>query len=118
MKISDITINKVKSFLQGYSKYYYDNIFGLPEYIKEQVYFRLYTCKDTCLVTGECEKCTCPTIQKSYATEACSNKFPDLMSYGDWNKFKKTNEIPDLGEIKGQVDDVILRSNYKNGDNV
>lgn len=118
MKISEITGEKVKSFIQGYSKYYYDNIFGLPEYIKEQVYFRLYTCKNTCLITGHCEVCNCPTIQKSYATKACSDKFPDLMSYGEWTKFKETNNVPDLVEIKEQIDKAIARYNFKNKENV
>ena len=111
MNISEITSSQVKSFLQGYSRYYYDNVFGLPEYIKEQVYYRLYTCKDTCLATGVCEKCNCPTIKKSYADKSCSDKFPDLMSYGGWTKFKKDNNVPDLGDLKKEVDSLI--SKYK-----
>jgi len=119
MKISEITLSKVKSFIEGYSKYYYDNIFGMPEYIKEQVYYRLYTCKDTCLVSGECEKCTCPTIKKSYASKSCNeDKFPDLMSYSEWNTFKIDNNVPDLNEIKNQVDEIVSDHNLKNKENV
>lgn len=119
MKISDITAAKIKSFIEGYTKYYYDHVFGLPEYIKEQVYYRLYTCRDTCLVSGECENCTCPTIKKSYATKSCNkNKFPDLMSYGEWEKFKEENNLPDVSEIKDQVDEVISKLNFKIKKNV
>jgi len=111
MKISEITGSKIKSFVQGYSRYYFDNMFGLPEYIKEQVYYRLYKCKDTCLISGSCEICNCPTIKKSYATGSCNPaKFPDLMSNGEWSEFKKTNNVPDLTEIKQQVDQAIANT--------
>jgi hypothetical protein len=108
MNISEITGSKIKSFVQGYSRYYFDNMFGLPEYIKEQVYYRLYICRDTCLISGKCEKCSCPTIKKAYASKSCNlEKFPDLMSNGEWRLFKEKVEIPDLTEIKAEVDKLI-----------
>lgn len=94
MDHSEITVKKIGSFLQGYSRYYFDNIFSLPGYIKEQVYHRLITCKDTCLVSGECEICKCPTIKKAYANTSCnSSKFPDLMSKQEWEIYAKQNNI-------------------------
>jgi len=108
MNISEITGSKIKSFIQGYSRYYFDNIVGLPEYIKEQVYYRLYTCKDTCLISGKCEICSCPTIKKAYANDSCNkNKFPDLMSNGEWKEFRAQKDFPDLTEIKTEVDKLI-----------
>lgn len=110
MNLSDITKEKVKSFLQGYSRYYYDNIFSLQEYIKEQVYHRLSVCKDSCLITGKCEKCECPTIQKSYADKSCnSEKFPDLMSKQEWEVYKRENNIPDYSSMKNEIDSLISK---------
>lgn len=114
MKLSDITIGKVQSFIQGYSRYYYDNIFGMPSWIKEQVFFRLFTCKDSCLITGACKKCTCPTIKKAYATASCNEEeFPDLMPAQEWEDYKKANNITGLNEMREEVEALIYNSENK-----
>ena len=109
------TPKNIKSFLQGYSRYYYDNIFSLPEHIKQQVAYRLYACKDTCLKRGEdghvgrCQVCTCPTIQKAYATASCNlEKFPDLMDKSSWIKFMEEKNITDkITSMQEEINEII-----------
>lgn len=108
-----ITPKNIKSFFQGYSRYYFDHIFSLPLHIKQQVAYRIYTCKDTCL-SGErrCEKCSCPTIQKAYATASCNpEKFPDLMDRTSWIEFMKRNNLTDkISSMQDEIDEIIYSS--------
>lgn len=110
------TPKNIKSFVQGYAKYYFDNIFGLANHVKQQVAYRLYTCKDTCLVEkGTCQICTCPTIQKAYATESCNkDKFPDMMDKTSWDLFMKENNITDrIVSMQEEIDEIIRERNNK-----
>lgn len=114
------TPKNVRSFIQGYSRYYYDNIFGLAEHIKQQVIYRLYTCKDSCLKQteedkiGRCEECKCPTIQKAYATKSCNlEKFPDLMDRKSWESFMEEKNIKEnIISMQEEVNNYI-RENVK-----
>lgn len=115
MKKNKYTPKNIESFIQGYSRYYADNIFGLAIHIKQQVAYRLYICKDTCLSkaedgsVGRCEICTCPTIQKAYATASCNlDKFPDIMDKKSWNEFMKENDLTDkITSIQEEIDNII-----------
>lgn len=111
-----ITPKNIKSFFQGYSRYYYDNIFGLAPHIKQQVTYRIWTCRDTCLMgQGKCEVCGCPTIQKAYATKACNPaKFPDLMDKTSWDEFMKTHGITDEIEYMQEEVDRLIKANNIN----
>lgn len=107
MKLEEITLKNIKSFFQGYARHYLDKIDLLPLYTKEQVFYRIYTCRETCVPFHKCEKCTCPAIEKSYATASCNlSKFPNLMSKVEWEEFKFNNEIDEkvLSEIMREVE--------------
>lgn len=90
-----ITLSKVKSFLEGNTKFILDEFKLLPLYYKEQVVWRASLCKDTCLKTGACEYCGCPAHKKIYVEQSCNGgeKFPDLMTKENWTEFKKENDI-------------------------
>lgn len=93
-------INKIKSFIEGNYLYYKDLLFSSPEYIKEQVYYRLYLCKDDCLVRNACIYCECPPNKKSWVAQSCNEgkRFPDIKNKPDWEKFKQENNI-DINKI-------------------
>lgn len=94
MKIEQVNLSNIKSFIQGYARTYYDKIFGLPAYTKEQIYFRLYVCKDDCLVASKCKVCQCSAIEKSYSTSSCNlDLFPNLMSEKNWEQYKLDHKI-------------------------
>ncbi len=96
MKIKDIfNIHNIGSFIEGNAKYFYDNLIGLPEHIKEQVIWRLSKCEDDCVKTGKCKVCGCPTHKKVFVTESCNNgeRFPNMMNKEEWENYKKENNI-------------------------
>lgn len=96
MKLKDILNRKnIASFIEGYSKFFYDEIIGLPEHIQEQVIWRLEQCKDDCVVTGKCKNCGCPTKKKVFVNKSCNGgeRFPDLQTKEEWEEFKQKNNI-------------------------
>jgi len=112
MKLEEITLKNIKSFFQGHARAYLDTISLLPLYTKEQVFYRIYTCKETCIPFHKCEKCTCPAIEKSYATASCNlEKFPNLMPKIEWEEFKLINKIDNevLSEIMKEVELIFKR---------
>jgi hypothetical protein len=58
---------------------------------------------------GKCEICTCPTIQKAYATESCNKeKFPDIMDKTSWDNFMEENNLSDkIISIQEEIDEII-----------
>lgn len=112
MKLEEITLKNIKSFFQGYARHYLDQICLLPLYTREQVFYRIYTCRETCIPFSKCEKCTCPAIEKSYATASCNlRKFPNLMSKIEWERFKLINKIDSqvLSEVMKEVELIFKR---------
>ena len=96
MKIKDIfNIKNISHFIEGYSKYFYDNLVGLPDYIREQIVYRLFLCKDDCVPNKKCKYCGCNPTKKVFVSTSCNNgeRFPDLMNKEDWEKFKEKNNI-------------------------
>lgn len=96
MKLKEILNSKnIKSYIEGNSKYFYNEFIGLPEYIQEQIAYRLNICKDDCVVNGKCIYCQCPPNKKAFVKESCNNgiRFPNLMNKSDWEKFKRKNKI-------------------------
>lgn len=105
-----ISLKNIASFIEGNSKFFYDKLFNCEEHIKEQYYWRLYTCKDTCLITGNCEECGCPVIKKAYVSKSCNpGKIEDLMRKPVWVQYKKDNNISQelLNNIKEEIDEYI-----------
>lgn len=96
MKLKDVlNIKNVASFIEGYSKYFYDKTVGLPDHIQEQMLYRLSQCEDDCLVTGKCKHCGCPPEKKVFVKKSCNHgeRFPDLMDEEQWKEFKELNNI-------------------------
>lgn len=110
MKLNQISVKNIKSFIEGNLAYYTDKIYDLPDYIKEQYYYRLYQCKDDCLITGRCKMCTCPTLKKAFAKDSCNpGVILDLMPGGVWRQYKIDNNISQelLENIKQIIDEHI-----------
>lgn len=94
MKLEEITISNIKSFIQGHARSYLDKISLLQPHLREQVFYRIYTCRETCIPFKNCERCNCPAIKKSYATASCNlDKFPNLMPKVEWEEYKLLNNI-------------------------
>ncbi len=88
-------IENIKNYLEGNAKYYYDKFVGEPRHLREQRLYRLYMCKDDCLVEGECKECGCPVDKKVFNDKSCNKgeRFPDIMDNEKWDLFKKENGI-------------------------
>lgn len=109
MKIKDIFNTKnIVSFVEGNYKYALDKFKGSKEHIKEQVYYRMYICKDSCVVNNRCDYCGCPPGKKAFVRESCNNseRFPDLMSKKQWDSFKEEKEI-DIEYIKETITELM-----------
>lgn len=106
--LKDINLKSIKSYVQGNYRYHTQTIFPLANHLKEQYYYRLYVCKDDCLITGTCMNCTCPTIKKAFATDSCNkDRFPEFLSGGEWREYKKEHKIENIEEIIKEVEDAI-----------
>ena len=88
-------IKKIYQFIEGNMKMVGDQINLLPLYQKEQVLYRLDMCKEDCVPQGRCGYCGCSLPGKLYVKESCNEgkRFPDLMRYEEWKKFKEDNKI-------------------------
>lgn len=88
-------IKKIYQFIEGNMKMVGDQINLLPLYQKEQVLYRLDICKEDCVPQGRCGYCGCSLPGKLYVKESCNEgkRFPDLMEYNEWQKFKEDNKI-------------------------
>lgn len=108
MKMNDITLKNIKSFISGNLKYYLSKIIDLPPHLKEQYYYRLYQCKDDCLPNRRCIQCNCPTLKKAYVLESCNtNRFPDLLAGQEWQEYKEKHNINNIQEIIMEVEKFI-----------
>lgn len=110
MNLNQLSLKNIKSFIEGNYRFYKDKIHKLPEFTKEQYYYRLYLCKDDCLITGRCIICACPTVKKAFSTESCNpDRILKLMSGGEWRSYKKDHNITDelLLNIKKIIDEQI-----------
>ena len=99
-----ITLKQVKSFIEGNWNYYKNRLVGAPTHLVEQTVYRLYVCKDDCLVKNACKYCSCPPARKSWINESCNNgeRFPNKMDATSWETFKKDNNI-DIESIKKEI---------------
>jgi hypothetical protein len=91
---SKINLKNIKSFLEGNFKMLLASAGIQQDHIKEQVAYRALICSD-CMKNGECKVCHCPLPNKFYSSESCNKgeRFPDLMSRPDWEKYKNDNDI-------------------------
>ena len=105
-----INIKNVKSFILGNLNYYLNKIIDLPLHLKEQYYYRLYKCKDDCLITGRCILCNCPIQKKAFAPDSCNeDRFPKFLPGQEWEDYKKKNKIDNIDKIIKTVEDEISK---------
>lgn len=89
-----ITIKNIKSFLEGNIQLGLEQLNLQPLHIQEQIAYRRLLCKDDCAVNNQCIKCGCDFKGKTSVQQSCNpDRFPDLMSKIEWDKFKKENGI-------------------------
>jgi hypothetical protein len=89
-----ITIKNIFHFIEGNTKMLGDKIHLLSQHEKEQVVYRSQICKQDCVQFGYCIQCGCNLPGKFYVTESCNpDRFPNIMSKLDWEKFKIENQI-------------------------
>lgn len=90
----EITLSNIKSYLEGNGQRVLEELKLQPSHIKEQIAYRRLACKDDCAKTNKCIKCGCEFKGKTSVVKSCNeDRFPDLMSKVDWDKFKKENKI-------------------------
>tara|TARA_R110002050_G_scaffold267498_1_gene409175 strand:+ start:1558 stop:1866 length:309 start_codon:yes stop_codon:yes gene_type:complete len=95
MRLDQITIKNIKSFLEGSFKFYLYKLIKSPDYIMEQYLYRLSLCKKDCIPNKKCVYCGCPPIKKAFVKQSCNKgkRFPDLLTENQWKVFKKENNI-------------------------
>jgi len=108
MEKEQITFKNIKSFLLGNYQYYLSKVKERPRHLLEQTYWRLYTCRNTCLTTQRCMICSCPTVKKAFAPDSCNpSLFPNLMSGQEWEQYKIKNNINNIEEIINYIKEQI-----------
>jgi hypothetical protein len=90
-----ITLKNILHYLEGNLKMLGDRIYLLSDHEKEQIAYRAMICKEDCVKLEYCVYCGCDLPGKFYVKESCNGgeRFPNLMSKADWNKFKIKNNI-------------------------
>lgn len=88
MKKKKVTLQNVKSFLQGNSREILNRFDLLSDLRKEQADYRALICKDSCAT--ECENCGCSVPGIWFIDRSCNygKKFPDMMDNKEWEEFK------------------------------
>ena len=90
----NITIKNIKQYIEGNSQRILEKLNLQPEHIQEQIAYRRIICSKDCKVTGKCIKCGCEFYGKTSVSQSCNlERFPNLMSKVEWEKFKKNNNI-------------------------
>lgn len=89
-----ITLSNVKSFIRGHYNMYLDKLGAYPKHKQEQILYRISLCSD-CVTNKGCKHCGCPPHKKVYDSKSCNGgeRFPDMLSEVEWNKFKLDNKI-------------------------
>ena len=89
-----ITLNNIKSFLEGNFQLGLESLNLQPLHLQEQIAYRRLLCKDDCAITDKCIICGCDFKGKTSVKKSCNEeRFPDLMSHVEWDKYKEENEI-------------------------
>lgn len=89
-----ITIKNIKSFLEGNLQLGLEQLNLQPLHIQEQIAYRRLLCKDDCAIQNKCIICGCDFKGKTSVQQSCNpERFPDMMSKVEWDKYKTQNEI-------------------------
>lgn len=92
---SSVTPKNVRDYIVGNFNYFKNKVFPSPPYIKEQIAYRLFLCKDDCVPNRACKYCGCPPKKKVWLKDSCNKneRFGPLLDKEEWTKFKKENNI-------------------------
>ncbi len=84
-----ITKSNIKGFMQGWSRKLLEEFPGfVPDYIYEQIHFRLGIMDEQCIINKECP-CECSVPAKQYEDRPCENNcYPPMMKENEWEEFK------------------------------
>lgn len=89
-----ITFKNITSYLEGNTQRILEELDLQPQHIKEQIAYRRLQCKDDCAIGDKCIKCGCDFKGKTSVVISCNpERFPNLMSKPEWDKYKIKNEI-------------------------
>ena len=89
-----ITTQNIFNYIEGNGRLILNKLGLSQPHIKEQVAYRLLTCKDDCVPNGICKICRCPLPDRAFSTQSCNlERFPNLMNEEDWFKYKEENGI-------------------------
>ena len=84
-----ISTKDIYNFIEGNGRILLNKYNFSSPHLQEQIAYRLLTCKNDCVKQGKCKVCKCPLPNRAFTTESCNKeRFPDLMSEEDWNKYK------------------------------
>jgi len=93
-KKPQINLHNIKSFLEGNLQLGLEQLKLQPLHVQEQIAYRRLLCKDDCAVQNKCIKCGCDFKGKTSVQQSCNpERFPDLMSKIEWDKYKNANGI-------------------------
>lgn len=89
-----MNLDNVEDFLEGNISYYMNMMGMYPEFLREQVRYRMSKCGD-CIKENKCRYCSCPARKKVFAGRSCNKgeRFPDLMTKDKWDEYKRENNI-------------------------
>lgn len=90
-KENKLTYSNVKRFLQGnYRLFTFEK---QPQFLKEQIWFRLSKANPECLKNTICP-CTCPVIGRASSEDSCEkNCYPLMMDEETWDVYKIINTV-------------------------
>ena len=88
-KKAKITPSNIRGFIQGNFRKLVEDLPGIiPDYIYEQIQWRLTIMDENCLRDKQCP-CTCSVPAKQYEDRPCENScYPPMMNKDQWEEFK------------------------------
>jgi len=85
-------IDNIIYYIQGslrYKLFYSKFAFLIPEYIKEQIEYRISIMNPQCYEEGQCVMCGCKTTALQMADKTCDKPcYPRMMDFSTWTTFK------------------------------
>ena len=109
--LKDLILGKVKmsdakEYIIGHlrHKLYYNKFSSLrsllPQYIREQIDFRIKVMDKECYNNGQCKICGCETTALQMANKSCDKPcYPVMMSKKQWNFFKRYKFMNDVNGV-------------------
>lgn len=90
-KQNRLSVKNIKRYIQGnYRLYTFEQ---QPQFLKEQIWFRLSKANSECLKNTFCP-CTCPVVGRASAEDSCErNCYPIMMDEETWQVYKEINQV-------------------------